>query len=92
MEEWLREDGRQIYEEGKIIRDEENEGRNVSGKRSRKRVGKQGGKEYDITAEDCGVPREMEYANEEEWPPNSRQVLYYFFALSSYCFRKRKRT
>lgn len=92
MEEWLREDGRQIYEEGKIIRDEENEGRNVSGKRSRKRAGKQEGKEYDITAEDCGVPREMEYANEEEWPPNSRQVLYYFFALSSYCFRKRKRT
>lgn len=92
MEEWLREDGRPIYEEGKIIRDEENEGRNVSGKRSRKRAGKQGGKEYDITAEDCGVPREMEYANEEEWPPNSRQVLYYFFALSSYCFRKRKRT
>lgn len=96
MEEWLREDGRQIYEEGKIIRDGENEGRNVGGnvseKRGRKRAGKWGGKEYDITAEDCGVPREMEYANEEEWPPNSRQVLYYFFALSSFCFRKRKRT
>jgi len=35
-----------------------------------------------ITARDCGEPREIEYANEEEWPPNSRQVLYYFFAVS----------
>jgi len=37
-----------------------------------------------ITTRDCGEPREIEYANEEEWPPNSRQVLYYFFALVSW--------
>lgn len=52
--------------------------------------------ENDITAGDCGAPREMEYANEEEWPPNSRQVLYYFFAPEFLCcfecFPKRKRT
>lgn len=36
-----------------------------------------------ITARDCGEPREIEYANEEEWPPNSRQVLYYFLAMGS---------
>jgi len=34
-----------------------------------------------ISAGDCGEPREIEYANEEEWPPNSRQVLYYFSAM-----------
>jgi hypothetical protein len=37
-----------------------------------------------ISAGDCGEPREIEYANEEEWPPNSRQVLYYFSAMGSH--------
>jgi len=37
-----------------------------------------------IGAGDCGEPREIEYANEEEWPPNSRQVLYYFSAMGSH--------
>lgn len=50
--------------------------------------------ETGITVKDSGAPREMEYANEEEWPPNSRQVLYYFFASSSLrfeCFQKKRR-
>lgn len=43
---------------------------------------REGDTDIGITARDCGEPREIEYANEEEWPPNSRQVLYYFFAVS----------
>jgi len=46
--------------------------------------------DIEITTRDCGEPREIEYANEEEWPPNSRQVLYYFFALVS-CFEVSER-
>lgn len=70
--------------------------------RDRRGIEKTGGRKYrwgkrgletGITVEDSGAPREMEYANEEEWPPNSRQVLYYFFASSSLrfeCFQKKK--
>lgn len=70
------------------------EARKRERKREEKREerGRERKREYDIeiTARDCGEPREIEYANEEEWPPNSRQVLYYFFTVGS-CFEVSER-
>lgn len=69
----------------------------AAGTKERKKREREGGRDNDIkiTARDCGEPREIEYANEEEWPPNSRQVLYYSvvigFSASGVRGRKRKK-